>query len=179
MDSRMVWIDMEMTGLNPDNSVIVEIATLITDGDLNLVAEGPELAIFHPPHVLENIDPWSLDQHTASGLLDRVKASDVDTAQAEKLTLDFIKEYCAEKECPLAGNSVWQDRRFMVKYMPLLEDFLLHRMVDVSTIKELFKRWYPDMAPFVKTHEHTALADIMESINELRYYREKVFLPIP
>ena len=179
MDSRLVWIDMEMTGLNPDNAVIVEIATLITDGDLNLVATGPELAIHHPAPDLKDMDPWSLEHHTDSGLLQRVADSATDTAMAEQLTLDFVRTYCGEGECPLAGNSVWQDRRFMVKYMPHLEAYLHHRIVDVSTVKELYKRWYPGMEPFMKKHEHTALSDILESVNELRYYRDKVFIPRP
>ncbi|MBI9077552.1 MAG: oligoribonuclease [Desulfatibacillum sp.] len=179
MDSRLVWIDMEMTGLNPDNAVIVEIATLITDGDLNIVATGPEIAIHHPRSVVENMEPWSQEHHTASGLIQRIMASTTNTTRAEQITLDFVKEHCGEKECPLAGNSIWQDRRFMVKYMPLLESYLHYRMVDVSTIKELYMRWYPGKEEFPKKHEHTALSDIMESVNELRYYRNTVFKPCP
>ncbi len=177
MDSSLVWIDMEMTGLNPEHAVIVEIATLITDGELNLVATGPEMAINHPQEILDNMELWSLEHHTASGLMDRIVASDITTAQAEEATLDFVKQHCREKECLLSGNSVWQDRRFMIKYMPRLEEFLHHRMVDVSTLKELYHRWYPGWTPHQKEHEHTALSDILESLDELRYYREKIFVP--
>ena len=179
MDCNIVWIDMEMTGLDPEQAVIVEIATVITDGDLNIVAEGPELAINHPACVLENMDPWSREHHEESGLLKRIMDSEIDTPKAEKATLDFLKLHCIEGESPLAGNSVGQDRRFMYKYMPELESFLHHRIVDVSSFKEMARRWYPELAHYEKEHAHTALSDIRESINELKYYRETILVKNP
>ncbi len=179
MDFRLVWIDMEMTGLEPEQAVIVEIATLVTDSDLNIVAEGPEIAINHPRFVVDNMELWSREHHQASGLTKRILESDIDTAGAEKATIEFLRRHCEEGECLLAGNSVGQDRRFMFRYMPDLERFLHHRIVDVSSIKEMAMRWYPDLEPYEKEHAHTALSDIIESINELRYYRKKIFVKTP
>lgn len=176
MDCRFVWIDLEMTGLDPQKAVIVEIASLVTDGDLNIIATGPEIAISHPDWVLDSMELWSLEHHKASGLMQRILESEVDTDGARQATLDFLRCHCEKEECFLAGNSVWQDRRFLLKYMPDLENFFHHRMIDVSTIKELAKQWYPDLEPYEKKNEHTAFSDIMESLNELRYYRKKVFI---
>ncbi|MBW1988440.1 MAG: oligoribonuclease [Deltaproteobacteria bacterium] len=179
MDDRLIWMDLEMTGLDPEVQVIVEIATVVTDGDLNIVAKGPALAIYHPPERLEAMEEWSRSHHIASGLMDRILVSKDDTVLAEHKTLEFLKQHCEPGKHPLCGNSVWQDRRFLVKYMPELHGFLSHRDVDVSSLKELVLRWYPQMEPFHKRKAHTALSDIMESINELKYYRDTVFVRPP
>lgn len=171
-------MDLEMTGLDPDRSVIVEIATLVTDSELNVLGQGPNLVISHPESVLENMEPWSRRHHEASGLLARIRSSSVSTQDAQKATLDFLSSLCRAKVCPLAGNSVWQDRRFLVRYMPALNDFLHYRIVDVSTVKELVRRWYPHLPAYDKKNRHTALSDILESLAELKYYREKVFFPV-
>jgi oligoribonuclease len=173
MASPMVWIDLEMTGLDPETDVIIEIATIITDATLNLVAEGPSLAIATAEHRLEAMDEWNQTHHKASGLLDRVRASPVSMVEAEAQTLAFLEQHVPRNQAPLCGNSVWQDRRFLTRYMPTLEAYLHYRLVDVSTIKELARRWKPDLlAGFSKQNTHTALADIRESIDELRYYRD-------
>jgi oligoribonuclease len=171
----LIWIDLEMTGLDVENHVIVEIASVMTDDQLHVVAEGPVLAIHHPEEVLDSMDDWSRKQHQASGLLDRVRASSVTCLQAEQKTIDFISVYCKEKESPLCGNSVWQDRLFLRKHMPRLENFFHYRNIDVSTVKELVRKWYPDMPVFKKQNAHLALDDIKESIEELRFYRKNVF----
>lgn len=176
MDDYLVWMDLEMTGLNPDTAVIVEIATLVTDRDANLVAEGPVMAISHPPEVIASMDSWSREHHEKSGLMARILSSGIDTAEAERRTLAFVSSHVKEKTVPLCGNSIWQDRRFLVKYMPVLNEYLHHRIVDVSTIKELVKRWYPNLAGYQKKNAHTALSDIMESIGELKYYRDRLFV---
>ena len=177
MEDNLVWIDLEMTGLDPESAVIVEISTLVTDKNLNILALGPNVAIAHPQKVLDAMDDWSREHHQASGLLDLVRASRTDTRAAEEKTLAFLSGFCSQKACPLCGNSVWQDRRFLAKYMTELNDFLHHRIVDVSSIKELVKRWYPDLPRYEKKKAHTAQSDVLESVSELRYYREKVFLP--
>ncbi|MEW5735812.1 MAG: oligoribonuclease [Thermodesulfobacteriota bacterium] len=176
MDDKLIWMDLEMTGLDPETAVIVEIATVVTDKDLAIVAEGPVMAIALAPEDEAAMDEWSREHHEASGLMDRVRASRTSAAEAEERTLAFLSGLCQEKACPLCGNSVWQDRRFLVKYMPRLNEFLHHRLVDVSTVKELARRWLPGLAPYAKKHSHTAREDILESINELAYYRDKVFL---
>ena len=177
MDGRLVWIDLEMTGLNPETSVILEIAAVVTDASLKTVAEGPNIAIHYPDKVLRDIEPWSKRQHESSGLLERVRTSAVDCGKAERDVLRFISKHCKRGESPLCGNTIWQDRRFLIKYMPKLEAFFHYRNVDVSSIKELAKRWYPSLPPYEKKKAHLALSDIQESIHELKYYREKVFLP--
>lgn len=172
----MVWIDLEMTGLDPQENVIIEIATLVTDGDLNLIAEGPVLAVHQPEAELAKMDEWNVTHHTASGLVERVRASRVDTAAAEQQTLEFLRQHVPEGVAPLCGNSVHQDRRFMVRYMPALEAYLHYRIVDVSTVKELARRWAPAIADgFSKREAHLALDDIRESVAELEYYREHFF----
>lgn len=175
MIEPLVWIDLEMTGLDPEQHVIVEIATLVTDADLRILAHGPEMVIHHSEAVLDRMDDWSRSQHKASGLLDRVRASNDDCGQAEQRTMDFLSRHCRQGASPLCGNSVWQDRRFLIKHMPRLEAFLHYRIIDVSTVKELSKRWYPDLPKFTKHKPHLALEDIKESIDELKYYRERVF----
>ncbi len=173
----MVWIDLEMTGLEPDECTIIEIATIITDGDLEVVATGPNLAIHQPDEVLEAMDEWNTTHHTESGLVARVRSSEVDLAEAQRRTLDFVKMYVKAKKAPLCGNTIGQDRRFLRAYMPDLEDYLHYRSVDVSSIKELVKRWYPkSKLPPKKKAAHLALDDIIESIAELRYYREHIFV---
>ena len=173
---RLVWIDLEMTGLVPETDQIIEIATLITDGELELIAEGPVLAIHQPDAVLEAMDEWNTRTHGASGLTQRVRTSDVSVAEAEARTLAFIEAHVGPQRAPLCGNSVWQDRRFLARYMPTLEQYLHYRLIDVSTVKELARRWHPQVAAgFSKQAAHTALADIRESVAELAYYRAHLF----
>jgi oligoribonuclease len=173
--SPLVWIDLEMTGLDPERNVILEIATLVSDENLRIIGEGPVLAIHHSDEVLANMDSWSREQHGKTGLTERARISTYDCGRAEQETLGFLSQYCKKGESPLCGNSIWQDRRFLIKYMPRLESFLHYRNVDVSTIKELVQRWYPSIAAYEKEKNHLALQDILESLNELQYYREKVF----
>ncbi|MCK7595115.1 oligoribonuclease [Pseudomarimonas salicorniae] len=171
-DDLWVWIDLEMTGLDPAVDTIIEIATLVTDGELNLIAEGPELAIHQPLQRLEAMDDWNRNQHSQSGLWQRVLDSRVDLAEAEARTLDFLRQYVKPGTSPLCGNTVYQDRRFISPYMPQLDGFLHYRLLDVSTLKLLAKRWAPRIAAGMqKSAAHTALADIRESVEELRYYR--------
>jgi oligoribonuclease len=176
-DDCLVWIDCEMTGLDPERHVIIEIATLITDNDLNIVAEGPVLAIRQKESALRRMDDWCVRTHTASGLVERVRMEGVSAAEAERRTLAFVRRYCRIRTAPLCGNSIGQDRRFLVKYMPRLHEFFNYRSIDVSTVKLLVQRWYPGRykAP-PKQELHLALSDIRESIAELRFYREKVFI---
>ena len=171
----LVWMDLEMSGLDPDEATILEIAVLITDADLNLVAEGPESVIHHPDAVLDSMDDWNREHHKASGLTARVKASDVSLAEAEARVLEFVARHCAERQSPLCGNSIWQDRRFLIRYMPRLEAYLHYRIIDVSSIKELCRRWYPALEIPAKKEAHRALGDILESIEELRFYRAAIF----
>jgi len=174
----LVWMDLEMTGLDPATEVIVEIATLITDDDLNVVAEGPDLVINQPESVLTAMQPVVVEMHTTSGLLAAIRASQVTLEQAGKTTLDFIKQHVTEpRTIPLCGNSIGTDRRFLAKYLPEIENYLHYRSVDVSTIKELVKRWYPgvEITRPAKSGAHRALDDVRESIRELKFYRENVF----
>jgi oligoribonuclease len=171
----LIWIDLEMTGLNPDTSVILEIAAVVTDGSLRTVAEGPDIAIHYPENTLESMESWSRRQHRSSGLLERVRISSVDCRRAEREVLGFLSKHCERGKSPLCGNSVWQDRRFLIKYMPKLEAYFHYRNIDVSSIKELAERWYPSLPVYKKKKAHLALSDIRESISELMYYREKVF----
>ncbi|MBM4251302.1 MAG: oligoribonuclease [Deltaproteobacteria bacterium] len=170
-------MDMEMTGLDPDTDSIIEIATLITDSELNVIAEGPELAIHQPADRFARMDAWNQEHHTKSGLWAKVQASTVTIAQAEVATLDFIRKHCGERESPLCGNSIWQDRRFLVRYMPKLDAYLHYRILDVSTIKELASRWYPGSKFKKPKGAHRALDDVKESLDELRYYRTHLFKP--
>ena len=175
MDDHLIWIDLEMSGLDPQKHVILEIGAIVTDNGLEIVEKGPDIAINYSDHILSSMDEWSLRHHQASGLLDRVKTSSCSSQQAEKETLEFICRYSKKGQSPLCGNSVWQDRRFLAKQMPELEGFLHYRNIDVSSVKELVKRWYPRLPRFEKQKTHLAIIDIEESIRELRYYRENVF----
>ena len=178
-DSHLIWIDLEMTGLRPEVDVIIEIATVVTDKDLNVIAEGPNLAIHQPESALALMDEWNQKQHGSSGLIARVRASTVDTAAAEEQTLAFLTPLVKAGASPICGNSICQDRRFLYRHMPRLEKFFHYRNLDVSTLKELARRWRPELlAGFHKAQAHTALADIQESIDELAYYREH-FLRAP
>jgi oligoribonuclease len=173
-------MDLEMTGLDPSRDVIVEISTLITDDDLNILAEGPDLVIHQPDHVLARMDPFVVDMHTRSGLLEAIKASTVTLEEAGAATLAFIREHVPEpRTVPLCGNSIGTDRRFLAAYLPEIEDYLHYRSVDVSSVKELVRRWYPSVraARPRKVGSHRALDDIRESVAELRYYRERIFVP--
>lgn len=170
--SRLIWIDLEMTGLDTMRDRIIEIATIVTDGDLNIVAEGPELAIHQEEAVLEGMDAWNTRQHNISGLVERVRASTLSEADAEAETMDFLQRWVPERASPMCGNSICQDRRFMARLMPQLEAFFHYRHIDVSTLKELAGRWAPQVAGGVKKgSSHRAMDDIRDSINELRYYR--------
>ncbi|PID44434.1 MAG: oligoribonuclease [Proteobacteria bacterium] len=175
-NSNLVWIDLEMTGLNPDINRIIEIATIVTDGDLNVLAEGPNLVIHQPDDILGHMDEWCTTTHGQSGLTERVRKSTISVQEAERQTLDFLEQYVQPGLSPLCGNSIGQDRRFMVRYMPLLEAFVNYRNVDVSTVKELAVRWKPEiLAGFQKKGSHLALEDIRESIAELQFYRQHFF----
>ncbi len=164
---------MEMTGLNPDSDRIIEVALVVTDAQLNTVAEAPVLVVHQSDAVLEGMDSWNKGTHGRSGLIEKVKASTLDEAQAQEGMIQFLRIYVPKGKAPMCGNSICQDRRFMARYMPDLEAFFHYRNVDVSTIKELCKRWRPELvAGFKKQQRHEALADIYESIDELKYYRE-------
>jgi oligoribonuclease len=170
---NLVWVDMEMTGLDPDKDRIIEVAVVVTDSNLNILGEGPVFAIHQPNEILDGMDAWNKGTHGRSGLIDRIKASTVTEAEAEAALIEFLKKYVPSGKSPMCGNTICQDRRFMVRGMPKLEAFFHYRNLDVSTLKELCKRWKPELANGFKKHQkHTALADIIESIEELRYYRE-------
>lgn len=172
-EMNLVWVDMEMTGLDPDNDKIIEIAVVVTDMQLNVLAEGPVFAIHQSDEVLNKMDAWNKGTHGRSGLIDRVKASTVTEADAEKALIAFLKSFVPAGKSPMCGNTICQDRRFMFRGMPKLEEFFHYRNLDVSTLKELCRRWKPALASGFKKHQkHTALADIIESIEELKYYRE-------
>ena len=174
----LVWIDLEMTGLKPDTDVIIEMATIVTDVHLAVVCEGPVIAIHQPDEVLEAMDEWNKRTHGASGLIERVRSSKYTMASAEKRTLETLTALVEPGSSPMCGNSICQDRRFLARHMPTLEKFFHYRNLDVSTLKELARRWAPGLlAGFVKQGEHKALADIQESIRELEYYREHMFAP--
>jgi len=172
---RMVWIDLEMTGLDIEHDSIIEIATVVTDGELNILAEGPNLAVRVPQEMIDGMDEWNTRHHHGSGLVDRIKAEGVSPEEAERATLDFLMAWVHRDQAPLCGNSVWNDRQFLAKEMPKILDYLNYRMVDVSSMKEVARRWYPDVARYPKRAAHVALDDILESIEELKYYREQVF----
>jgi oligoribonuclease len=178
-ENNMVWMDLEMSGLDPKTCKILEIASMVTDKDLNVVAQGPSLVVRQPEEVLAAMDDWNKRHHGQSGLIQQVRQSTVSLEEAEKTTLEFIKSHCASKSSPLCGNTIYQDRRFLIEYMPTLEAYLHYRLVDVSTIKELVKRWYgPEFQAPQKKQKHKALDDILETIEELKFYREKVFKSI-
>jgi oligoribonuclease len=173
---NLVWIDLEMTGLNPDRDHIIEIATIVTDAQLNLIAEGPVIAIHQPEPVLSGMDEWNRRTHGESGLTERVRRSPFSAIDAELKTLDFLQQHALAGASPMCGNSICQDRRFLAREMPALEKFFHYRNLDVSTLKELARRWAPDvLAGLQKTSKHLALDDIRESIEELKFYRQLLF----
>ena len=176
-NDHLIWIDLEMTGLSPDQDSIIEIATVVTDRDLNEIASGPELAIYQSEAVLAGMDEWNQTHHGASGLLARVRASTVSVAEAERQTLAFLAQHVPAGASPMCGNSICQDRRFLARGMPALEKYFHYRNLDVSTLKELAARWYPQLGgSFSKRSAHLARADILESIAELRHYRDRLFI---
>jgi len=176
--NNLVWIDLEMTGLNPDHDVILEIACIVTNSQLTVIKEGPSLIINQPKKKLDQMNTWSQKQHTLSGLVQKVEHSTISVKQAEKQILNFLRNHCKPGTALLAGNSVWQDRMFMHRYMPTIVDFLYYRLIDVTTIKELINRWYPnnEQVKFSKKDPHRALEDIYESIAELKHYRQYFFI---
>ncbi len=174
-EQRMVWIDLEMTGLDIEKESIIEIATIITDSELNILAQGPNLAIKVSEELIEGMDEWNTTHHHQSGLVDRIRSVGVSIEEAQQQTIEFLQQWVNPNSAPLCGNSVWNDRRFLDKEMPLVADYLHYRMIDVSTVKELAKRWYPEVDKYPKKLSHLALDDIIESIEELQYFRSKVF----
>tara|TARA_Y100001956_G_scaffold81178_1_gene98058 strand:- start:147 stop:692 length:546 start_codon:yes stop_codon:yes gene_type:complete len=175
-DQNLIWMDLEMTGLDPETHKIIEIATIVTDSELNILAEGPVLAINQPESELEKMDEWCTTTHTGSGLVARVRASEVTEQEAIRQTLEFLEKWVPKGKSPICGNSIGQDRRFLYKHMPELEEYFHYRYVDVSTLKELTRRWKPEVLDgFSKSGSHLALDDIRESIAELKYYRQTIF----
>lgn len=176
-DPNLVWIDLEMSGLEPDRDVILEIATIVTGPKLDILAEGPCLVARQSENILQSMDDWNTRHHTQSGLVDKVRRSNFSVSDCEAITLDFLKKYTKEGCNPICGNSICQDRRFLYKYMPRLSAWLSYRSIDVTSVKELTFRWYPDLPEFQKQEKHEALNDIRESISELAYYRKTIFRP--
>jgi len=175
-ENNLIWIDLEMTGLDPDSDVIIEIATIITDADLNLLAEGPTFAIHQPDSILDAMDEWNTNQHGKSGLTQRVKESQISLEEAERQTIAFLEQWVPKGKSPICGNSICQDRRFLVRGMPRLERYFHYRNLDVSTVKELARRWAPEvLAGVKKSGAHLALDDIKDSISELKHYRQTFF----
>lgn len=174
-ENNLIWIDMEMSGLNPDSDRVLEVAVVVTDAQLELIAEGPALAVHQDERVLAAMDDWNTSTHARSGLTGRVRESTLDEAAAEAAVLDFLRRYVPEGRSPMCGNSICQDRRFMARWMPRLEAYFHYRNLDVSTLKELARRWKPDVyRAFEKKNRHEALADIYESIAELKHYRAQL-----
>ena len=177
--NNLIWIDLEMTGLDTQNDVIIEIATIVTDAELNILAEGPILAIHQSDEILAGMDGWNTKQHGGSGLTERVRKSEINEAEAERQTIEFLREYVPANTSPMCGNSICQDRRFLARCMPELEDYFHYRNLDVSTLKELAKRWAPEVTKgVVKNGSHLAMDDIKDSIEELKHYREH-FIKLP
>ena len=176
--NNLIWVDMEMTGLSPDSDRIIEVALVITDSQLNTIAEGPVLVVHQPNEVLDAMDKWNKSTHSKSGLIDKIKASKLSEIDVEAQMLEFLKLHVPAGASPMCGNSICQDRRFMVRTMPRLETYFHYRNLDVSTLKELAKRWKPEIAAgFTKDSKHEALSDIYDSINELKYYRQHFIVP--
>lgn len=174
--NNLIWIDMEMTGLDPEKERIIEIATIVTDSELHVLAEGPVFAIHQSAELLQQMDSWNTKQHNGSGLVQRVQASSITEAEAEAATLNFLRQYVPAGKSPMCGNSIHQDRRFLYRYMPKLEQYFHYRLLDVSTLKELALRWAPHVyAGLQKESKHLALDDIHDSIAELKYYRAELF----
>lgn len=172
-ENNLIWIDLEMTGLSPENDVIIEIATIVTDSDLKALAEGPVIAVHQSDEILDGMDEWNTRQHGGSGLVDRVKASQISTKEAEQQTIDFLQQWVPKGKSPICGNSICQDRRFLARYMPELEAYFHYRNLDVSTLKILASHWRPEVLNGVKKQgSHLALDDIRDSIEELRHYRD-------
>ncbi|ELC3159554.1 oligoribonuclease [Vibrio harveyi] len=175
-DQNLIWVDLEMTGLDPETHKIIEIASIVTDSELNILAEGPVLAVHQPEEELAKMDDWCTNTHTASGLVDRVRNSDVSEQDAVAQTIEFLEKWVPKGVSPICGNSIGQDRRFLYKHMPELEEYFHYRYLDVSTLKELTRRWKSEVLDgFSKQGTHLALDDIRESIAELKYYRETIF----
>ncbi|HHF3199493.1 MULTISPECIES: oligoribonuclease [Vibrio] len=175
-DQNLIWVDLEMTGLDPETHKIIEIASIVTDSELNILAEGPVLAIHQPEEELAKMDDWCTNTHTASGLVERVRNSKISEPDAVAQTIEFLEKWVPKGASPICGNSIGQDRRFLYKHMPELEEFFHYRYVDVSTLKELARRWQPEVLNgFTKQGTHLALDDIRESIAELKYYRGTIF----
>lgn len=175
---NLVWVDLEMTGLDPERCTIVEIATIVTSAELEILAEGPCLVVHQPDAILDEMSDEVRELHTRSGLLEQIRASSLSLAEAERRSLAFVEQHCAPQQSPLCGNSIWKDRQFLERHMPALARFLHYRVVDVSSIKELARRWYGErgQAP-AKAERHRALDDIRESIEELKWYRDHLFVP--
>ena len=172
-DDNLIWLDMEMSGLNTETDKVLEVATVVTDPNLNIIAEGPVIVIHQSDEILNAMDAWNQSTHSKSGLIEKVKRSSFDEAYAEETTIEFLKKHIAPNKSPMCGNSICQDRRFMAKHMPSLENYFHYRNLDVSVFKELSRRWSPSLYQgFKKTSKHEALSDIYESIEELKYYRE-------
>lgn len=177
--NALVWLDMEMTGLNPDSDRIIEIAMVVTNSNLEVIAEAPTWVIYQSDEVLNGMDEWNRNTHSRSGLIERVKASIMGDAEVEQQALEFVRRHVPVRTSPMCGNSICQDRRFMARYMPKLEEWFHYRNLDVSTLKELCKRWKPELAKGLKKHgRHEALADVLESIDELKYYRDNFLKPL-
>lgn len=175
--NNLIWIDLEMTGLDPDTDRIIEIATVVTDKNLNVLAEGPVLAIHHSKRILSRMDEWCVNQHGSSGLTEMVEKSRITTPKAEERTLEFLREYIPEGKSPMCGNTICQDRRFLYRYMPRLEKYFHYRNFDVSVLKIIARRWYPEIAKgFHKKPKHQALSDIYDSIDEMKYYLKNLLI---